>query len=409
MIWLRRPYFPLFAGVGISSIGDFMYLIAINILVYEMSGSASLVAMLWILGPLAGFIIKSWSGGIVDRKRKKQTMIVMDIIRGSLMLLLPFLPNILLMYLLIFAVHTCSAFFGPASMAYIAKLVPDEKRRTFNGIYQAVTTGGIVIGPAMAGILLIIVSPETIIYINAVTFFVSAFFLMQLPNIEEQSSSSRTKALWKTWNEDFRIVWTTAIREKEFVRFFITFRIALSIGMALDALEWIYSDEVLGLSETQYSYLVSAAGAGYVIGSILASRISESIENRTLVKVGLLFSTLGYMGFAHSPGYWVALSSFLLLGIGQAAGNAGMLTLFQRMIPHDRIGRFSSLWASIQSLLIILLTLAFGVWGDIDIYSAVPVPTWGLLLVSLAVWQFSSLVRENPNRGDQHSSTTTNT
>ncbi|MBO8156859.1 MAG: MFS transporter [Bacillaceae bacterium] len=408
MIWLRKPYFPLFAGVGISSIGDFMYLIAINILVYQISESASLVALLWILGPLAGFTIKSWSGGIVDRRRKKQTMILMDILRGSFMLLLPFMPNVLLMYLLIFAAHTCSAFFGPASVAYIAKIVPDEKRRPFNGIFQAVTTGGIIVGPALAGILLLFLSPEIIIFFNACSFFISALLLAQLPEIEEKTAPTKQKNFFRTWKEDGQIIWQTAKDLKHFARFYITFQISLSIGMALDALEWIYSSDVLGLDETQYSYLVSSAGIGYVVGSIFASRISESIKNRTLAKTGLLFSTLGYIGFAHSPSYWVAIVSFLILGTGQAAGNAGLLTLFQKTIPHDRIGRFSSLWASIQSLLIILLTLIFGMWGDLHLSTAVPVPAWIMLISTLTLWWLASSVDETPNQPNQAASVHTN-
>ena len=42
----------LLSSIGISSIGDFIYLVAINIIVYQLTGSAAAVAGLWIVGPL---------------------------------------------------------------------------------------------------------------------------------------------------------------------------------------------------------------------------------------------------------------------------------------------------------------------------------------------------------------------
>ncbi|MCA1041300.1 hypothetical protein LCM00_17430 [Bacillus infantis] len=42
----------LLTGIGISRLGDFIYLIAINLLVFKMTGSAAAVAGLWIIGRL---------------------------------------------------------------------------------------------------------------------------------------------------------------------------------------------------------------------------------------------------------------------------------------------------------------------------------------------------------------------
>lgn len=42
----------LLTSLGIANIGNFVYLVAINIIVFQMTGSATAVAILWLIGPL---------------------------------------------------------------------------------------------------------------------------------------------------------------------------------------------------------------------------------------------------------------------------------------------------------------------------------------------------------------------
>lgn len=59
-----KPLFLLF-GIGTSTLGDFIYLVAINVLILKLTGSAAAVAGLWIMGPVASIITKFWSGSVL--------------------------------------------------------------------------------------------------------------------------------------------------------------------------------------------------------------------------------------------------------------------------------------------------------------------------------------------------------
>ncbi|WP_289890758.1 hypothetical protein [Virgibacillus pantothenticus] len=67
----KNPILLLFS-IGISSIGDFIYLVAINIIVYQLTGSAAAVAGLWIIAPLVNIITKFWTGSFIDYRSKRK-------------------------------------------------------------------------------------------------------------------------------------------------------------------------------------------------------------------------------------------------------------------------------------------------------------------------------------------------
>jgi len=66
----------LLCSIGIASIGNFIYLIAINIIIYQFTGSAAAVAGLWIIGPLTNIVTKFWTGSFIDYRSKRSVMMI---------------------------------------------------------------------------------------------------------------------------------------------------------------------------------------------------------------------------------------------------------------------------------------------------------------------------------------------
>lgn len=167
----------LLTGIGISRLGDFIYLIAINLIVYDLTGSAAAVAGLWIIGPITSVIANSWSGGIIDRKNKKSIMIWTDMARALGVALIPFLGSTGFIYAVLFLISVAKALFMPASTVYITKLVPIESRKRFNSIKSLVASGAFIVGPAIAGGLFLIGTIETAVFLNAASFVFSAVII----------------------------------------------------------------------------------------------------------------------------------------------------------------------------------------------------------------------------------------
>lgn len=102
---LMKNKLLLLSGTGISRLGDFMYLIALNVMVLHSTNSPAAVAGLWIVGPIATVFTKIWSGSIVDRLNKRSIMLITDIIRAALIGCIPLFDSIWAIYILSFDSH----------------------------------------------------------------------------------------------------------------------------------------------------------------------------------------------------------------------------------------------------------------------------------------------------------------
>ena len=92
----------LLSGVGIANLGAWIYLIALNVLVYNMGGSALAVATLYVIKPLATLFTNAWSGSMIDRLNKRKLMIHLDIYRALFIAILPLLPSLWIVYVFVF-------------------------------------------------------------------------------------------------------------------------------------------------------------------------------------------------------------------------------------------------------------------------------------------------------------------
>ena len=77
-------------------------------------------------------------------------MVMADVLRGSLILLVPFLDSLWIVYGILFVANIAGAFFGPSSTFYITKFVAETDRRSFNSIMSMMNSGSFLIGPALA-------------------------------------------------------------------------------------------------------------------------------------------------------------------------------------------------------------------------------------------------------------------
>ena len=178
-IW-KKPIL-LLSGIGISYLGNWIYLIALNLSILELTGSAAAVAGLYIIRPIAVLLTNTWAGSVIDRVNKRYLMIAIDLIRGVLVFCIPFIGSLWIIYTILLMINIVGSFFGPSSSVYITKLIPRDNRKRFNSIMSMTNSGAFLLGPAIAGILIMHVGTELCIIINAVTFFSLCLFYLSSP------------------------------------------------------------------------------------------------------------------------------------------------------------------------------------------------------------------------------------
>ncbi|WP_088344953.1 MFS transporter [Bacillus cereus] len=162
----RYPSILLFS-IGVSSVGSWVYFIALNLIVLNITESAIAVSGLYIIRALSTLFTNIWSGSLVDRSNKKYLMIALGVFQTVLIALLPFFSSLGLIYAMVFLVTITSSMYHSTSVTYITKLIPIGQRKRFNSLRSLLDSGAFLTGPAIAGMMFTIGTPNMAIYINA--------------------------------------------------------------------------------------------------------------------------------------------------------------------------------------------------------------------------------------------------
>lgn len=382
----------LLAGIGISNVGAWIYLIALNLIILEKTGSPLAVAVLYILKPLATLCTNFWSGSVIDRLNKRNLMVTLNLVSAVFIATLSFLSSLWSIYLVVFLINIARSIFDPTSMTYITKLIPPKDRKRFNSLRSLIDSGGFLIGPAIAGLLFIIGTPIFAIYMNAIALLLSGLVTMMMPNLEKhiQFNSTNEKLSFEVIKQDWTVVLNFSRRYAYIMFIYFLFGCVMVMATAIDSLEVAFAKEVLSLSDSEYSFLVSIAGAGIVMGAIINTMIATKSSTSLLIGLGSLFVSIGYIVYAFSTIFFMAAIGFFILSFSLAFANTGFHTFYQNNIPVDVMGRVGSIYGLIEAVLIILATTIAGVAAQlISIQYVVIVGTFVMLVISITLFLFN--------------------
>ncbi|HFJ9426337.1 MFS transporter [Bacillus cereus] len=382
----------LLSGVGIANLGAWIYLIALNVLVYNMGGSALAVATLYVIKPLATLFTNAWSGSMIDRLNKRKLMIHLDIYRALFIAILPLLPSLWIVYVFVFFISMASAIYEPTAMTYMTKLIPVEQRQRFNSLRSLIGSGAFLIGPAIAGVLLIASTPEFAIYMNAIAFLLSGFITLLLPNLDKKEDSDTTSntlsltVLKKDWNT----VINFSRKHVYVVCVYFLFQSMFVLATATDSLELSFAKEVLLLTDSEYGFLVSIAGAGFILGAVTNTILSKKLAPSFLIGIGSLFIAIGYLIYAFSNVFLIAAIGFFILSFSMAYANTGFYTFYQNNVPVHIMGRIGSIYGLVIALVTIFITILSGVATQfISIQLVVIVGSLIMLFITIVLCVFT--------------------
>ncbi|NHH93031.1 hypothetical protein GOICGAJE_01560 [Bacillus sp. MB95] len=360
----KYPCLLLF-GIGTSNIGDWIYLIALNVMMLDITNSPLAVSGLYMIKPLAALCTNIWSGSLIDRMNKRKLMMVLDWMRAGVIACLPLFSSILIIYVLVFIISMASSMFRPVSMVYITKLIPTEKRKRFNSLRSLIDSGGFLLGPAAAGALFMVGTPAFAIYANAAALVLSGMVTLLMPNLDIKTKTKENKLSVNTIREDWKAVFRFSRANRYIITIYVLFSFLMVMATAIDSLEVSFATRVIHLSESEYGFLVSVAGAGIMIGAVINTLFAKKLSTNFLIGAGSVGVSLGYLLYACSSSFQTMGAGFFSLSFALAFASAGFQTFYQNSIPVDMMGRVGSIYGLLESLLIIMMTFLCGMAAHI--------------------------------------------
>ncbi|MBM6602388.1 MFS transporter [Priestia megaterium] len=386
----RYPSILLFS-IGVSSVGNWVYFIALNLIVLNITESAIAVSGLYIIRALSTLFTNIWSGSLVDRLNKKYLMIALNVFQTVLIALLPFFSSLGFIYVMVFLITIASSMYHSTSVTYITKLIPTGQRKRFNSLRSLLDSGAFLTGPAIAGMMFTIGTPNMAIYINAAALCLSALITVGMPNIESSAQVEKVleipKLSLKVLKDDWKLVIGFSRKYLYIMMIYLLFSTMIVMMTATDSLEAAFATRILSLSEGEYGVLVSIAGAGVLVGSVSNAIIIKKTSTSWLIGMGSLITAVGYMVFTSSNTFFIASVGVFVLSFATAFANTGFYTFYQNNIPVDMMGRVVSIYGFIEAFLIIVVTAIFGISSElISIRFVVVSGAFIMFLVSIVLF-----------------------
>ena len=382
-----RYYYLFLSAFGISNLGNWIYLIALNVYVLRLTDSPAAIAGLYIVGPIVRIVCSFFVGSLIDRLDKKKLVIYSDVMRGIFVFCMPFVDSIYFIYTLVALTNVAGTFFGPSNTYLTTKLINGEHRLRFNSLNSTLSSGAFMIGPAIGGAILTFASISVAMWMNAATFFIGALLLVFIPKVQSIEQPKTALTPIQTLKEDYQAVFAFSKTKNVLTKFILIYTMALMVAHALDSQEITFLYDVLHITDGLYGVTVGLTGIGAIIGGLCAVAYATKFEVGTYIKVGLTLTLFCYLVFYSSTTLLVAITSFILLGFFMAFSNSGYATYYQESIPPEMMGRYGSFINLIQSVVVVLLTLLLGVLAEVISVQVVTVIFAAVgLVISLGVW-----------------------
>lgn len=355
----RRPAFTrMWLAQLVSTIGDAFTMIAAGIYVYRLTGSTLQVGLMLIATSVPTMLIGMIAGVFVDRYDRKKIMIGADLVRGALVLLIPFLLtyDVIWLYVVVALTSSVGTFFHPAFESVLPETAPDEELSAANAMIAISAFGSTAVGFAASG-LIAAYSIEWAFYIDGLTFILSAVFLLTL-KVAPVASQEPTNVATVIHNLRAGLKFLT---DHQILRPLLLIGVIYSLSVGLwNTLLLPFATEALGASEFEYGIQEGLTSVGFVIGSLLMASYGERLREGQWISISLL--GMGGVGilYALTSSLPLAIVLVTISGFMNAPYGVARRTLIQRNTEREMRGRVFGAFMTIGHFVLLIGMAAAG-------------------------------------------------
>jgi len=346
----NRIFIRVFSVNLLSNIGDRLLLFILPLWIMETTNSSFFVSIINAITTVVTVLLTPLTGTFADRSSRRKLMVLGDIIRLLVMLALGIVTfytqfhfGILILLMVIRSLGT--SIYSPASNASLLTFVEKEHINQAVAWRQTMMQIAGVVAPLLGGILVAIYNYELIFFIDAASFLLSVIVLLtvKFPN---DIQVKIPKPFWHDLKEGINVVTNDRL-----IKILLFFACLINIlGAALTVAIQV-SVVRMDLGSLWWGIIFVSSPIGMIVGS-MSSKIFK-LNTQTISNAFIFASIMGafnvLMGFTTLNPYIFSLM-FFLSGYAFGLSNVYFGTLYQKLIPLDKQGRF---FGFLNSLLLI--------------------------------------------------------
>ena len=343
---IREPRFgPYIVGNFTSNIGNWFQNVTAGIVVFQLTGSNTLVGTVSVLQFLATLLLSPYSGALADSFDRRKLLILAQCISATGAVGLAIwvglegvegLPGVWPVLAATGVIGLGYAVGIAAMNALVPALVEPPDLEDAIALNSSSFTLARAVGPALAGVVVAAAGAAWAFGINALTFIplIVVLFLIRPRDIERDVDGDRSvRAGFAYVRERPSMLWIVLA--------------TLTVGWAGDPVNTLapaYA-EMFGRGEAFVGLQVAAFGAGAALMSMFVGMLRRRLALEATTRFGMVVLGVGLVGFATAFHEAVVILSLFVAGIGFLLGVTTTNSNLQHRIHEDLRGRVMALWS----------------------------------------------------------------
>jgi MFS family permease len=351
----HRNFTLLWSGLLVSNVGTWMQNVAQGWLVLQLTNSPLWLGLLGLSFAIPMIVFPLFGGAVADRVNRIRLLYITQtgqMLVAFALAILTWSNLINVWFILIgsFLSSTFLAFDNPTRQALIPDLVPRRDLLNALSLNSATYTGAALLGPAIAGSLLGPLGAGTLFFLNGISYgaVIVALWAMRdvkthaaHPGAARLGAGGQHAGLGEAMLSGLRYAW----RSRLIRSLLIIAALAAIFGRSYQNLLPIFARDIWSAGEEGYGLLLSAAGAGALVGAFgLASIKNVPRQGAVMIAGGLIF-TASLIAFALSPSLGWGIFLLFIAGISATVFTTIIATFIQMATPNELRGRVMALYA----------------------------------------------------------------
>ncbi len=356
--------------------------------VTESTGSALWLSVMMISSMLPTGLLSPFGGIVADRLNRKAIMIAADASIGLLSLALGIamlgseqpLPIIVAFAA---ARSVGQAFHSPAFLALVPMLVPERQLLRFNMLDQLAVSVASMASPAFGIFVYQTFGLPWALFLDAIGAVGAILGLLaaRVPTVRDDAAAKRRVI------DDLKVGWRAIAGNRGLLYLLLLMLVCWSAGAAVGAtfplmtLEHFHGDGYMA------SIVEATYGGGLVAGSLvlIAWNVKRGLARVVSISYFMVGLTCLLCGFLPPDWFFAFLVLNCLCGAFEAGFNGPLMTLVQRQVAGERLGRAMGLITAVSGIGAPVGIAIFGPLGDVIGVPALLVLCGGICMVC-GIW-----------------------
>jgi MFS family permease len=360
-------FYILLATQAVSALGSQISSFAIGIWLFQKTGQATPLTLVWFFFTTAQVLAATFSGTLADRMNRRRLMIIAEIgmATTSTLLLISFLSGafqVWHLYALTAAQAAFAALQGPAFQASTTLLVPDAQRDRANAAQMIAGPTAGILGPAVTGVLYAAIGVTGAIVTDIVSFILAAFVLavVQIPQPPRSAAGSApTDSFVTQLLAGFRYLFARR-PILELCIFFSSINFLANLSFAL------LTPYTLGrVNDTAQLGLVwGVFNIGAVAGGVLMTVWGGTRPRIHTIMMGVLIGSAAILALGTARNAVAIGACLFVFGSTNALINAPFMSILQAKVAPDVQGRVFAVITQVTALVTPIALLLSGPLAD---------------------------------------------